>query len=124
MLELWFKHLWALLYLSFYAIIFGIASLCAWLWRHSKRIVNTYPKTLLLIVCIAFVADHFVMMVYYRTNAEKQNIRFDSLAALKDSIQNSSTFDSGYAKGLVDGNQFLKNTNDGFKQEESIIHRP
>ena len=72
---------------------------------------------------MAFVLDHFVLMVHYRTNAEKQNIRFDSLAAMKDSIQMYSAFDSGYAKGLVDGNSML-NTDDGLKQEKSVIHRP
>jgi hypothetical protein len=71
---------------------------------------------------MAFALDHVLLVVTHRAVQEKQNIRFDSLAAMKDSIQSLSSFDSGYAKGLVDGNQML--LNNGRKQEKSIIHRP
>jgi len=100
----------------------GMVSVSVWLYRHGKRLVNTYPKTILLIVCMAFALDHVLLVVSHRAVQEKQNIRFDSLAAMKDSIQAISSFDSGYAKGLVDGNQML--LNNGRKQEKSIIHRP
>jgi len=117
-----FGNLCSFAYLTLYALVMGLVSLSVWLYKHAKRLVNTYPKTILLIVCIAFAFDHVAMMVHYRVKAEKQNIRFDSLAALKDSIQNISAFDSGYARGLVDGNQILQI--DGYKQEKGIIHRP
>lgn len=121
-LGLLFKHLWYSLYLFVYAVVYGLISLGQWLYKWAKYYINTYPKTILLIVCIAFAVDHLVMMVHYRAKAEKQNIRFDSLAAMKDSIQTYSAYDSGYAKGLVDGNSML--LKDGYKQKESITRRP
>lgn len=117
--RLWYMALYTLVY----SIVIGIASVSVWFFKQCKRIVNTYPKTVLLIVCMAFALDHVLLVVSHRAVQEKQNIRFDSLAAMKDSIERVSSFDSGYAKGLVDGNQMLRNT-DGLKQEKSIIHRP
>ena len=122
MLELLVSHLGSCIYLFLFAVVMGMVSVSVWLYRHGKRLVNTYPKTILLIVCMAFALDHVLLVVSHRAVQEKQNIRFDSLAAMKDSIQNLSSYDSGYAKGLVDGNQML--LNNGLKQEKSIIHRP
>lgn len=122
-LGLLLRHLGSCAYLFFFAVVMGMVSVFVWLYRHGKRLVNTYPKTILLIVCMAFVLDHVLLVVSHRAVQEKQNIRFDSLAAMKDSIERISSFDSGYAKGLVDGNQMLRNT-DGLKQEKSTIHRP
>ena len=121
-LELLVSHLGSCIYLFLFAVVMGMVSVSVWLYRHGKRLVNTYPKTILLIVCMAFALDHVLLVVSHRAVQEKQNIRFDSLAAMKDSIQNLSSYDSGYAKGLVDGNQML--LNNGLKQEKSIIHRP
>ena len=121
-LGLLLRHLSSCTYLFFFAVVMGMVSVSVWLYRHGKRLVNTYPKTILLIVCMAFALDHVLLVVSHRAVQEKQNIRFDSLAAMKDSIQNLSSYDSGYAKGLVDGNQML--LNNGLKQEKSIIHRP
>lgn len=122
-LKLLASHLGSFIYLFFFTVVMGMVSVSVWLYRHGKRLVNTYPKTILLIVCIVFALDHVLLVVSHRAVQEKQNIRFDSLAAMKDSIQAISSFDSGYAKGLVDGNSMLINT-DGRKQEKSIIHRP
>lgn len=121
-LELLVRHLGSCTYLFLFAVVMGMVSVSVWLYKHAKRLINTYPKTILLIVCMAFALDHVLLVVSHRAVQEKQNIRFDSLAAMKDSIQNLSSFDSGYAKGLVDGNQML--LNNGRKQEKSIIHRP
>lgn len=121
-LGLLLRHLGSCTYLFFFAVVMGLVSVSVWLYRHGKRLVNTYPKTILLIVCIAFALDHVLLVVSHRAVQEKQNIRFDSLAAMKDSIQAISSFDSGYAKGLVDGNQML--LDNGLKQEKSTIHRP
>lgn len=121
-LKLLVSHLGSCIYLFFFTVVMGMVSVSVWLYRHGKRMVNTYPKTILLIVCMAFALDHVLLVVSHRAVQEKQNIRFDSLAAMKDSIQNLSSYDSGYAKGLVDGNQML--LNNGRKQEKSIIHRP
>lgn len=121
-LKLLASHLGSFIYLFLFTVVMGMVSVSVWLYRHGKRIVNTYPKTILLIVCMAFALDHVLLVVSHRAVQEKQNIRFDSLAAMKDSIQAISSFDSGYAKGLVDGNQML--LNNGRKQEKSIIHRP
>ena len=121
-LKLLVKHLGSCFYLFAYLVIVGMVSVAMWLYKHAKRLINTYPKTILLIVCMAFALDHVLLVVSHRAVQEKQNIRFDSLAAMKESIQNLSSYDSGYAKGLVDGNQML--LNNGRKQEKSIIHRP
>lgn len=121
-LGLLLRHLGSCTYLFFFAVVMGMVSVSVWLYRHGKRLVNTYPKTILLIVCIVFALDHVLLVVSHRAVQEKQNIRFDSLAAMKDSIQAISSFDSGYAKGLVDGNQML--LDNGLKQEKSTIHKP
>ena len=122
-LKLFVNHLGSCIYLFAYLVIVGMVSVLMWLCKHAKRLTNTYPKTILLIVCIIFALDHVFLVVSHRANIEKQNIRFDSLAAMKDSIQRISSFDSGYAKGLIDGNSMLLYT-DGLEQEKSIIHRP
>ena len=110
---------WSFLYLFLYTLVIGVISLAVYVYKCIKWAVNTHPKFLLAIVCIAFIVEHFRLGVYYSLKAQEQNTRFDSLAALKDSIQMYSSYDSGYAVGLRDGN--MMRTDNGFQREESIV---
>ena len=113
--------MWQALYLLVYSLVLGVVSLVRYLWQTLVWFVAGFPRIFIGIVCVLFVLNFMLMRVSYRMTVEEQNMRFDSLSALTDSIQRYSTYDSGYARGVRDACIQIDN-NDGLKEEESIIH--
>lgn len=123
MLRMLFKYSWGFLYLLAYSLVYGLTSASVYLFNMLVRFVSRFPRVFITMVCIGFVFEYLILMVGYKSDTIKQNIRFDSLAVLKDSIESHSTFDSGYAKGLVDGNNLLNQSDfdNGHTEKKSII---
>lgn len=118
------RHLWSSALLFFYLITFGIISLVRYLWRNLVGFTRNNPRLVIVMMLAFLIADHIGMRVRYRIEQERQEIAFDSLADMKDSIQLYSSYDSGYARGLIDANEQLKNNNNGYQQEKDSVYRP
>lgn len=98
---------WQCLYILSYCACVGIVSLVRWAWKRLVSFVAQYPKTFIGIVFVSFILNFMFMKVSYRMDTERQKMRYDSLWAVKDSIERFSSFESGYSKGLHDGNNLL-----------------
>lgn len=109
---------WQCVYLLTYAVSVGFLSFGSWSWKQLVSFTAKYPKASIGIVGLLFFLHIIGMRVAYRMDFERQNMRYDSLLVVKDSIERYSSFDSGYSKGLHDANILRY----GLKEKEDSIY--
>ena len=120
LMELLAVHLRSAVVLTAYSVALGLASVVTWAYRRVVLFTRCYPKALLFIVAVLFALQYITLTVQYGRMMRAKDESYDSLAVVKDSIALYSSFDSGYARGLSEGQRFLLNDNGDTEKEDTV----